>query len=144
MGRSAGRFRPEGALLCVLIAAGCQGPTEPPPPPGGGQAFVLDFERYESAVAPVLAQSGCQAAECHGGGIRGTFRLSPIDAPDPDHDFAQASLQVDPYDPASSPLLTRPLAESGGGTRHAWEPFASTEDPGYRAILDWILAGGFE
>ena len=26
---------------------------------------------------------------------------------------------------------------------HGWEPFASTEDERYQAILDWILAGDF-
>jgi hypothetical protein len=143
MGRIARAHRSKGVLLCMLLAAGCQAPSAPPPP-GGGQAFVLDYQKFQDDVAPVLAQAGCRASECHGGGIRGTFRLSPQTALDPQLDFEQASLQVDPYDPVASPLLTRPLAEDAGGTRHEWEPFSSTDDPGYRAILDWILAGRFE
>jgi hypothetical protein len=138
------RRRLRGVLACWVIVAGCEGPSGPPPPPGGGQDFVLDFARFQSDVRPVLAQYSCNTASCHGGGIRGTFELSPPEAPDAAFDFDQAGLQVDPYDPASSPLLVEPLSETAGGAAHSWKPFDSTTHPGYVAIRDWILAGEFQ
>lgn len=145
MGHLARRLGPKGALPWIVGAlAGCQGPAEPPAPPGGGQRYVLDYAAFESTVAPVFAAYGCNAMECHGGGIRGTFELSAEGLQDPAFDFDQAILQVDPYDPPASPLLTQPLDESAGGLAHPWEPFDSVQHPGYRAIEDWILAGSFE
>lgn len=125
------------ALAVAASTAACSSPTEPPDPPGGGQELVLDFDRYQSEVAPVLMEYGCHALQCHGGGIRGTYELSPSGA-DAAFDFEQSALQVDPYDRLESPLLTRPLA---GATPHAHEPFIDTSHPGYIAIRDWILAG---
>ena len=59
------------ALLLVATAGvGCEqdgGPTKPDPV-GGGQTFVLDAALYRQAVAPVLAQRGCDVGgDCHGG-----------------------------------------------------------------------------
>ena len=63
-------------------------------------------------------------------------------------DFTQSSLQINPADPASSSLLMKPLAVSGGGSVHTGDSggvgFATTSDPGYQAILAWIEAGEFE
>lgn len=132
---------PEGVLACLVLAAGCDGPMAPPDPPGGGQEFVLDFDQFQSSVAPVLTQYSCNTAECHGGGIRGTYGLSPLTAPDPQFDFEQTRLQVDPQDRLASLMLTEPLEEGAGGTAHPWEPFDGTNHAAYQAILDWILAG---
>lgn len=101
----------------------------------------MDFAQFEQEVAPVLAQYGCDAMECHGGGIRGTYELSPESAKDPAFDFDQTSMQVNGYDPDASPILTRPLV---GSTPHSYEPFTDTYDAGYQAIRNWILAGEFE
>jgi hypothetical protein len=132
-------------MACTAIAlAGCESPGDPVAPPGGGEEFVLEFASFTANVAPVLEQYGCHAMECHGGGIRGTFQLSPEDAVDPAYDFDQVVLQVDPWAPDSSPILQKPLAESGGGATHAWEPFDSPQHAGYVAIRDWILAGEFQ
>ena len=146
MRRSVGRCGRKGGVACliavlVVVPAGCRGPTEPLAPPGGGATLVLDAAAFRDMVAPVLAQYGCHAAECHGGGIRGTFELSPEDAIDADFDFAQARWQVDAHDRSASPLLREPLQEGAGGSVHPWEPFDSTDHPGYVAIRDWILAG---
>jgi hypothetical protein len=100
----------------------------------------LDFQAYQHDVAPVLVQYGCDAMECHGGGIRGTYQLS-AGASDPQYDFEQTSLQVNPYDKDQSSILSRPLA---GGLPHAYKPFASTSDPGYQAIRAWVYAGEFK
>jgi len=132
--------------ILALVAAtivGCADPGTSPEPPGGGEEFALDYAQFAASVSPVLVDAGCHAAACHGGGIRGTLELSPAEALDPAFDFAQVRLQVDPWSPETSPILTKPLAEAAGGDPHGWEPFASTDDPGYRAILDWILAGEF-
>ena len=127
-------------FACLAAPLGCTSPSAPVDPPGGGQEFVLDFERFRDEVAPVLVDYGCHAAQCHGGGIRGTYELSP-DAADVAFDFEQTVLQVDPYAPEASPILTRPLV---GATPHSYEPFADTSDPGYVAIREWILAGEFQ
>lgn len=105
---------------------------------------MLDAARFKTDVAPLLADYGCNAVACHGGGIRGTYELSPPGARSLSFDFEQTALQVDPYDPASSPILTKPLAEAAGGVPHQHEPFASEDDPDYQAIAAWIAAGVFE
>ncbi|MBE0565277.1 MAG: hypothetical protein IH621_04905, partial [Krumholzibacteria bacterium] len=118
-----------------------------PVPPGGGHEYVLDYEAYVTDVAPVLAARGCDTVACHGGGIRGTYALSPADDKDFPFDFAQARLQVLPAAPATSPLLQKPLDPAAGGAAHAADPqqsgFPATSDPGYQAILAWIEAGEY-
>lgn len=131
------------ALLALPGAIhGCSAPTEPPPPPGGGQTIVYSFDRFEATVEPVLVRQGCDATgDCHGGGIRGTFALSPPGAKDARFDFDQAVLQLSSASPPNSPLLTEPLATSAGGTPHAFKPFATTADSDYAAILRWAQSG---
>jgi hypothetical protein len=140
--------RPGGRIVLGLLlglgAAGCRGPAEPPAPPSGGREFALDFALFSETVAPVLTRQGCDlGGDCHGGGIRGTFALSPVDRKSVAFDFEQASLQVEPYDPPESPLLEKPLAVAAGGTPHSHQPFASTNDPDYVAIREWIERGEF-
>jgi len=101
--------RPVCAWPLVLAAvAGCR-PAAPvaPAPPTGGVEYVYDAARFAADVAPVLGARGCDTVACHGGGIRGTFALSPVGDKDLDFDFAQAVLQVDGDDPAASPLLRK-------------------------------------
>jgi hypothetical protein len=140
------RARAAGAACfagVLLFAAGCNSP-ESPHPPGGGQVLELDFETYRSSVAPILTSYGCDSRNCHGGGIRGTFELSPFDEKDHAFDFEQASLQVSAYDRENSPLLIKPLKEDGGTAPHSYEPFETTDDPSYQAILAWILEGDLQ
>ena len=129
-----------GGAGVLLFASGCNGP-ESPDPPGGGQVLELDFDTYTTSVAPILTSYGCDSRNCHGGGIRGTFELSPFDEKDYAFDFEQASLQVSAYEREQSPLLTKPLKEDGGSAPHSYEPFETTDDPSYQAILAWILEG---
>lgn len=131
------------ALLALPVALhGCSAPTEPPAPPSGGSTLVLSFAQFQSSVEPVLVQHGCDAGgDCHGGGIRGTLRLSPSGAKDAQFDFDQVSLQTTVSPRESSPILTEPLALSAGGTPHAVKPFAATDDPDYQLILQWVLSG---
>ena len=138
-----------GAVISAVIPIGCiTSPSEDPEPPGGGKQYVLDYAVFATQIDSILTAHGCDNISCHGGGIRGTFELSPSTNKDIDLDFAQASLQVNPSDPASSPLLLKPLQEAAGGVAHAAFPpypgFASTSDPDYQAILAWIQAGEYQ
>ena len=138
-----------GLLAAGLAAAGCQSPSDTDPDvAGGGQQFVLDYDVFAAEIDTILTANGCDNLSCHGGGIRGTFALSPANNKDVAFDFAQARLQVDGNDPAASPLLMKPLAPEGGGAAHAADPaqygFPDTSDPDYQAIRAWIEAGEFE
>lgn len=132
--------------LALAAIAGCR-PASPvaPTPPTGGTTYVYDAARFAGDVAPVFSARGCDTIACHGGGIRGTFALSPVGDKDLDFDFEQAVWQVDGDDPAASPLLRKPLAVGAGGAPHAGDAeggiFATTADPDYQAILAWITAG---
>jgi hypothetical protein len=130
------------ALALPAAVPACSSPTAPIDPPGGGEELVLSFEQFEQTVEPLLIRHGCDAAgDCHGGGIRGSFELSPAGAKDARFDFDQSALQVWPTARERSPILTEPLALEAGGTPHGVKPFASAEDSDYRAILRWILDG---
>ena len=133
------------ALAALLGTAGCAGdPTAPDAHDvaGGGAERVLDYELFLARVAPVLAAEGCDAGgACHGGGIRGTFALSPAADKDPRFDFEQAAQQVDALLPERSALLLKPLAEAAGGAPHGHTAFEDVDDAGYRSILEWIEDG---
>jgi len=123
----------------------CSSPTAPPPPPSGGQTLVLSFSDFQQSVEPVLVRQGCDATgDCHGGGIRGTFELSPPGAKNEQFDFDQTRLQVYATQRVQSPILTAPLAAHLGGTPHPYKPFDSTDDPDYQAILSWVMAGSVQ
>ncbi len=127
-------LRRNAAGLAALLALasglqGCSTPTAPPSPPAGGQQLHLSFDLFAATVEPVLVRHGCDAGgDCHGGGIRGTLRLSPQGAKNVTYDFNQVSLE-------------KPLALAAGGTPHQIKPFATTSDSDYQAILHWIQDG---
>lgn len=125
-----------------LVALGCVSPSAPPRPPSGGATFTPSYTDFVARVEPVLQRHGCDAGgDCHGGGPRGAFELSPSGAKNATFDFDQVSLQVNPVTPDSSRILTKPLALAAGGVPHSVKPFASTSDTDYVAIRGWILAG---
>jgi hypothetical protein len=133
----------------MVTSSGCHGPSAAdPPPPSGGRTYVLDFDTFAAEIDPILTANGCDNIACHGGGIRGTFELSPSADKDVAFDFDQAVLQVNGDAPAASPLLMKPLAEEAGGSAHAADPeqsgFMSTSDPDYEAILAWIESGEYQ
>ena len=140
-------FRVRGPMALVLLAlpAGlyaCQSPTAPPSPPGGGQVLVLDFNEFQQKVEPVLTRQGCDATgDCHGGGIRGTFQLSPPGAKNVRFDFDQSSLQTTITPRDSSAILRMPLALVAGGSPHPYKPFADTSDSDYVAMRKWVQDG---
>jgi len=131
-----------GALSLTMLA--CR-QAATPEPPSGGQRFVLDYTRFVEEVEPIFERRGCSTAgDCHGGGVRGTFALSPLDARDPAYDFAQASLQVNGYAPAASPILEKPLALDAGGVPHAAKPFRDRNDADFVILSRWVATARAE
>lgn len=134
------------AAVVLMALGGCQA-ADPNAgtAPKGGQEFVVDEAVFLATVEPVLVNEGCDNIACHGGGLRGSFELSPADDKDPAFDFVQVRRQLNPLEPAASNILTKPLAPAAGGAVHtapaAQSGFESTDDPGYQAILAWILEG---
>lgn len=136
-----------GALLPLLFLGttlGCRRETAVAPP-SGGERMVLDQQMFEQEIAPILDRRGCTAeGDCHGGGVRGTFVLSPQRARDLAFDFAQAVLQVDGRTPDASPLLRKPLALAAGGVPHSHKPFLTPSDPDYVLLRAWASTARFE
>jgi len=135
-------------LLAAAIPAGCDtADVTAPDPPTGGREYAVDFQVFTSEIDPLLTSLGCDNTACHGGGFRGTFRLSPNTSKDIELDFAQVRLQIDATNPPTSRLLVKPLAEAAGGVVHTADSehfgFMSTGDPGYQSILAWIEAGEY-
>jgi hypothetical protein len=144
----AGSMRLFGAVatMCVALGGGCQkaSTTDPDPPSGGGN-YVLDYNVFAAQIDPLLTTLGCDDVNCHGGGIRGTFELSPDNDKDVAFDYEQASLQVVAANPPASPLILKPLDEACGGVGHGGGAFFhSLDDPDYLAILAWIEAGEYQ
>ena len=136
-----------GVVIALLLVPpvsllGCTRPVAPVDPPSGGNTLVLDYDEFVLAVEPVLTQNGCDAGgDCHGGGIRGTFELSPAGTKNARFDFDQTVLQVSLSVRDSSRILTKPLAIAAGGVPHGVKVFASVDAPGYQAIRLWIQHG---
>jgi hypothetical protein len=133
-------------LVGTLVLCGCDtAPPGDPAAPTGGQVFVVDAAVYAATVAPILTNKGCDNVVCHGGGLRGSFELSPFDDKDLDFDFIQVVRQLNPQEPVASTLLTKPLAQAAGGDVHTAPSeqfgFMTVDDPDYQAILAWIEAG---
>jgi len=136
--------------ISATLIAGCglSSPTDNAPPPTGGQAYVLDYNEFATRIDSMLTERGCDNLSCHGGGIRGTFELSPSTDKDVDMDFSQVSLQVNPAVPSDSPVLVKPLAVAAGGVAHTADSvqfgFVDVDDPMYMAILAWIESGEYQ
>lgn len=125
----------------LLATAGCREPHDPEAPSGGRQ-YELAFAAFVDSIAPILHARGCAAAgDCHGGGIRGTFELSPEDDVDLMADYEQTSLQVSGHLPDASPLLMKPLSMEAGGTPHAAKAFHDRRDPDFRTLERWAGSG---
>jgi hypothetical protein len=136
-----------GACAAVLAVAGACEKASPndPNPPSGGNKYVLDYGVFAAQIDPIMTTLGCDDVNCHGGGIRGTFALSPDNDKDVAFDFAQASMQVYPQNPPASALVLKPLDEACGGVGHGGGSFFhSLDDPDYLAMLAWIEAGEYQ
>ena len=135
-------------LLPLLLMACVMGP--------GSEELVLeaDFSRFIDEVQPALAY-GCASPSCHGSADRPLqlyavhqHRLNPddvwADAPLTNAElylnFHRAcGFLLDLERPADCELVRKPLAIAAGGQRHGGgDQFNDTDNPDYRAILDWI------
>jgi hypothetical protein len=143
--RVAAALAASAAGIALAIGHGCDRPsTTAPEPPGGGQAFVLNYQVFASQIDTILTARGCDDLSCHGGGIRGTFALSPAGDNDIAFDYSQSGMQVNGADPAASPLLMKPLAPGAGGSEHGGgTAFTSSDDPDYQTLLAWIQTGEY-
>ncbi len=106
---------------------------------GMDKSFVWSFRNH---VEPVLARQGCNSGACHGAlAGKGGFRLS-LRGYDPDRDYfciveQQLGRRVEPAEPSSSLLLTKPTmaVPHKGGLKlkpDSWH---------YRVVAEWIAAG---
>ena len=133
-------------LAGIATAGGCKS-ADPgsSAPPTGGQEFILDEAVFADAIDPIFTAKGCDNLSCHGGGLRGSFELSPFDDKDVGFDFEQVRRQLNPQHPESSSILTKPLATAEGGAVHTApaQPYGFTtrDDLDYQTILAWIQAG---
>jgi hypothetical protein len=97
----------------------------------------LDYAFFAQHIEPVLQSRNCSTTGCHGGQGSGLMLLSG--GTDPQADFTNVRPHTRPWDPPSSPLLLKPLAESAGGVVHGGgDVFADTTDADYRTLRLWI------
>ena len=112
-------------------------------------AQTLDFDVFKSRVEPVFLQKRpghARCVSCHVDAAT-AFRLQKLPPgtamwteEQSRKNFDVAIRLVKPGDPAGSRLLHHPLAPNAGGDvfHGGGHQFASTEDPEYKAIADWI------
>lgn len=128
------RFRVLGWALGVMawwLAGATVGAAEKEPAPS-----------FRHDVLPILSQAGCNSGGCHGAlAGKGGFRLSLFgyDA-EADHFAITRELRgrrVEPTDPGSSLLLTKPTA----ALRHKGGKRFAVDSEEYRILASWIAAG---
>lgn len=105
-----------------------------------GPPDVVEPIAFDADVYPILQVGlggrGCTA--CHDAdGPAGGLDLSG--GPDAVYQRLQAGAQYNVFDPAASPLLTKPLY--GALENHPVKVFVNTDDPDYQTIYQWILQG---
>jgi hypothetical protein len=121
-------------------------------PGAEGTISQLDHDVFQATIQGILDSRGCSQSGCHyrdktdpnTGGPGGSLRIFECTGssctPDQllaNHDSAAGMADI--TNPASSKLLTKPLAQSAGGIQHlGGDIFLSQNDPDYLAILSWI------
>lgn len=99
------------------------------------------YAMFTDEVNPMLLMR-CAEADCHGtprvalGNIVSRYWLKDGECSD-DWNFTASQLFIDPRQPETSPLLTRPLSRNHGGR----EVFRGQADPGYVLLRRWVLSG---
>ena len=128
---------PVARLVALAVAAGiCAG------------AQTLDFEVYKSRVEPIFLKKRPGHARCVACHVDAAtaFRLQKLPPSgawteeQSRRNFEVVSRLVTPGDPVNSRILKHPLAHDAGGDQFhgGGRQFASTLDPEYKIIADWI------
>lgn len=131
-------FRPNGVSWATIYETG-----NVPPMPGNN----VDFDSQIYPLFLTVGQGGLGCQGCHtsenGATPSGALDLSggPANAYT-DLDPNNNSARVNTANPAASLLLTKPLFEASGAQNHPIFAFASTNDPAYQLVLQWITEGG--
>ena len=112
-------------------------------------APVLDCEFFKARVEPIFLEKRAGHTRCYvcHAESNNAFRLERL-APGATfwseeqsrRNFEMAARLVNPGDPSGSRLLLHPLApEDGGNVFHSGgRQFASKDDPGWKALADWV------
>jgi len=141
-----------GLFVCALAAVGCI--SDPGALPLDELLPPADFERFASEVQPIFADR-CANPSCHGNEERPLeifaiqqHRLDPADLylADPlkpeelRANFEKScAFMVDVDSAMRCTLVTKPLAPSEGGVRHADViVFEDRSDPDLLTLVDWI------
>lgn len=142
------------ALAAALLGSACD------LPPGELERVEADRDQFVAEAYPVLL-ADCGFPACHGTPDRffavygpGRTRLDPETGPyDPPTEAEielsytrSLSMLAHPGGVRRSPLLSRPLSLSSGGSAHAGDDpwggpiYRSKQDPGYRALFFWATS----
>ena len=112
-------------------------------------APVLDYDFFKARVEPIFLEKRAGHTRCYvcHAESNNAFRLERL-APgaafwseeQSRRNFEMAARLVNPGDPSGSRLLLHPLApEDGGNVFHSGgRQFASKDDPGWKALADWV------
>lgn len=121
----------------------------PPPPPPNDPPPVVSFTNQVYPLFLRVDQGGTGCVACHhdqglepppggldlSGGAPAAFAaLDPARYPN----------RVNVANPGASLVLTKPLYETDGPQNHPIFAFLSEQDPGYRALYDWIRGGAID
>lgn len=100
-----------------------------------------DFTTFKNRVNPVITET-CAAGNCHGSSGNSLYLTCGADAEQVRWNYFAVSDYVS-EEPEASELLRRTVDPARGGTFHEGGTlFASSADPGYRAILEWATEKG--
>ena len=112
-------------------------------------APVLDYDFFKARVEPIFLEKRAGHTRCYvcHAESNHAFRLGRL-APGATfwseeqsrRNFEVVARLVNPGDPSGSRLLLHPLApEDGGNVFHSGgRQFASKDDPGWKALADWV------
>ncbi len=111
---------------------------------------ILDYDRFMAEIEPLLitktyASPGptpMRCIDCHGDTSHQAYSAYPLVAGQSRSNFIETGDEINLETPATSLLLRKPL--DGGTGQHGTsginggKPFASSLDPDYQTIINWI------
>jgi hypothetical protein len=141
-------------LAAAALATGCAAELDAPEP-----APALDVDAFRCTVQPVIA-ARCAFAECHAsarrpfrtyavGRMRYAVGWDRLEEPLTETELTANYEAARNFALGAEPLLLyKPLDARAGGYYHRGadlygedDVFVTADDPGYRAIADWIAGG---